>query len=160
MTRIQAKCPLMSKIKYISVEKGFTLLELLIVLSILSILLLFTTPFTHEMLMKHEEHTFIETFEYDLLHLQSLASVTSDRVRMYVDEDKYHIYKGNRNSLVFRRTIPKGISIDLRMRNNISFDQSGRIRHANYGGIKINTTQSTYDVIFPLGKGRSSIVKQ
>lgn len=108
----------------------------------------------------HKENLFIKTFQYDLLYIQSLASLTEEQVKIHFEEDVYKIYRGNRNALLFAREIPDHIEIDMGMRKNISFDRNGRIQNANHGGIKMITKDSNYNVIFPLGKGRASIVKQ
>jgi len=142
-------------------RNGFTLLEVLIVLGIISFIILLSIPISFKIIETHQEKNFIEMFEFDLLYIQSLAiTTTKENVRIVIDKDQYKIVKGERDSLISIRTIPENIHINTRLRPIISFDENGRIRDPNKGRIEIETKQSKYIVIFPLGKGRCSIVKQ
>lgn len=138
---------------------GFTLLEVLMVLAIFSILSLIIIPISFNKLEISQENKFIETFEYDLLYTQSLAVTSKERVRIIFYKSSYQIVKGEQDSLLSVRNIPKNINVNTRLRNIISFDRNGRIRDLQKGKIEIETKHSKYHVIFPLGKGRCSIVK-
>lgn len=140
-------------------SQGFTLLEVLMAMGILLTLLLLITPVSFSTIEKKQENKFIETFAYDLLYTQSLATTTSERVRIIFSNDSYKIVKGEKSSLVYQRNIPKHIKVHTRLRHIISFSRSGRIEDLNKGRIEIETKHSTYHVVFPLGKGRCSIVK-
>lgn len=142
-------------------KNGFTLIELLIVLGVFSTLLLISVPIGFATIEKHQANKFLETFEFDLLYIQSLATITKERVRIrFTSAHQYKIIRGEKNSTLHVRDIPKNIKINTRSRQVISFDENGRIREPQKGRIEIKVKQSIYHVIFPLGKGRCSIVKQ
>lgn len=139
-------------------ESGFTLLELLIVLSIWSVLLLLVVnlPMKHVYLKREKE--FLNTFQMDVLYAQSLAmGVSEHRVQMLFKEDNYQIVKGTNNSLIKKRSIPKSFELDMRTINEISFDEHGRMRSP--GHFIIKTAHTTYRIIFPIGKGRCYVVE-
>lgn len=138
---------------------GFTLIEVLIVMGILSFLAIMIIPISFTTIEKQHEKTFIETFEFDLLYTQSLAITSKERIRIIFSDQSYQIVKGEKNSIVTIRNIPNNIRVNTRLRHIISFDQNGRVRDLQKGKIEIETNHSTYHVIFPMGKGRCSIVQ-
>lgn len=137
---------------------GFTLLEMLIVLGVWSVLLLLVTPLVYTGVQQQQEETFLETFEFDLLYMQRLSTLTKDYVRFGLREDKYVILQGISDKPILERDIPPGWNINLRSLKAISFDQNGRVRKPIT--IFITTNHSKYNVIFPLGKGRAYVVKE
>lgn len=140
-------------------QRGFTLLELLIVLGITSILLLLAVPITFNKLNEMEEKQFLNMFKHDVLYTQSLAlSSFDDQVRLRIQDDYYEILSGNVNEVKTIRKIPSGWHFNTRTINDIAFKNSGTIRKA--GTITVTTPHSTYDIVFPPGKGRCYIVKK
>lgn len=139
---------------------GFTLIEVLLVMSMVSILTLITIPISLQTIEKQEEKQFLELFEYDLLYAQSLATTTTERVRIIFHQDSYQVVKGEANSEVALRTIPDHVNVHTRLRHIIAFDRNGRIRNLQHGRMEIKSKYASYYVIFPLGKGRASIVQQ
>lgn len=139
-------------------KNGFTLLEVLIVLGIWTSLMLLVTPMVYERVHEQQEKTFLETFEFDLLYMQRLSTLTKDYVRLGLRKDKYVILQGVHDMVILQREIPSGWKINLRSLKAISFDQNGRVRKPIT--IIITTKRSKYNVVFPLGKGRSYVVKQ
>lgn len=139
-------------------KNGFTLLEVLIVLGIWSSLMLLVTPSIHARVHEQQEKTFLETFEFDLLYMQRLATLTKDYVHLRLRGDKYVIFQGTHDTTVLIRHIPPGWKINLKSLKAISFDSNGRVREPIT--IEITTNHSLYKVVFPLGKGRAYVVKQ
>lgn len=139
-------------------KNGFTLLELSIVLAIWSVLLLLTTPIIFNQIDKQEENHFFETFQLDVLYIQSLAMVTKEEeVRIKFYDQHYSILQG-RNKTVTVRDIPRDWQVNTRVVSSISFNEKGTIRKP--GTIEIKTSRETYHIIFPFGKGRCYIVKK
>lgn len=99
-------------------------------------------------------------FEMDLLYIQSLAVTSRKRARIVVYDHEYWILHGEEQARIRKRTLPDHIKIHMNRRANISFNHNGRIRNPNLGKIEIHTKKSVYHVVFPLGKGRASIVRQ
>lgn len=140
-------------------QVGFTLLELLLVLSIWSLLLLLAIPLTFQKLQDIQEQQFLTTFEHDILYVQNLSLTSfTDHARLRLRDDSYEILSGYHQEVKMKRSIPPNWHINMREINDISFNKNGTIRKA--GTITITTPSSTYDIVFPPGKGRCYIVKQ
>lgn len=143
-------------------RNGFSLLELLFVLVIVSILILVSVPFYFKSLEKQQEKQFIETLEFDMLYIQSMAmhirkeDVAKQMENIFFGENDYRIHLRETGEMIIRK-YPKNFKVDVRVRSKISFNEKGTIRHP--GNIQIKTKHSVYSVIFPLGKGRFRIVE-
>lgn len=139
-------------------KNGFTLLEMLIVLSIWSVIILLVVPISDPHIAIQREKRFLETFEHDVLFIQRLSTITlEEEVRIEFSDNKYSILRGNKDEIIAERNIPSNWELQLRLLKNISFDHYGRVRYPRT--ITITTPLSEYDIIFPLGKGRCYIVK-
>lgn len=138
-------------------KNGFTLLEMLIVLTIWSVLVLLILPINFTHLEKQQEEYFFETLAFDILYAQNLSSTTKDIVQINLYEDHYTIWRGYREVLL-TRYIPSGWVIKRKVSHVISFDDKGRIRKP--GNFVIQTKSHEYAVVFPFGKGRYHIVEQ
>jgi competence protein ComGD len=138
-------------------EKGFTLLELLITLSILMIMLLLVAPISLSTLDAAEEERFFQTLEFDVLYIQSMAHERLSTTISFAD-DHYKIIRRAQEGGTIRRYYPKGITINSRISNEITFDYRGSVR--NPRTIEVHTKNETYRMIFPFGKGRYYIEKE
>lgn len=137
---------------------GFTLVEVLFVLVIWSVLILLVIPINSTYLENQEKNHFFETFAFDMLYAQNLATTTIDRVELRLYEDHYKIGKGYAFEVLITRNIPSGWSIEPRLMRVVSFTRKGRIREP--GSFVINTKHQKYSIVFPFGKGRYHIVEQ
>ncbi|WP_176447377.1 competence type IV pilus minor pilin ComGD [Lentibacillus sp. CBA3610] len=136
---------------------GFTLIEVLFVLAVLSVLILITTPLQLSVLDKKTEERFLETLEMDLLYMQTLAYNSRMTHRLaFLDSERYEI-KAN-NTSILERTVPEGWEIDTRTLKTISFNKKGTI--VKSGTFAIKTLTDHYNVVCPLGKGRCYFEKQ
>lgn len=139
-------------------QSGFTLVELLLVLSILSILLLLSVPLNISGLQKHQDEQFLETFQYDVLYIQHLATTTTDDKRVYIrfQNDRYSIIENTKT--LETRYYPDGWEMDPRTMEELSFKSTGTVRQP--GRIKMTSKNNTYFVVFPLGKGRGYVEEE
>ncbi|WP_196493688.1 competence type IV pilus minor pilin ComGD [Ornithinibacillus caprae] len=137
---------------------GFTLIEVLMVLSIYSILLLLCTPIVLSVISNQQEKQFFETLQFDVLYLQNMSIGSDDYNRMVLDTEYYSIILGNTQEVRTTRKLPPGWSLEKRTLDFISFNANGSIRKA--GTIAIHTKTDTYKIIFPIGKGRGYIEKE
>jgi competence protein ComGD len=143
--------------KKIHKQAGFTILEVLIVLSISVILLSISVPLAHHLLQQKTEEKVLNTFLYDILYLQNQSLITEEQyLRLALYKKSYTIVGINNETI--ERQLPIGWEIDRRTLSEISFNSKGSIRKA--GTIQIITPQNKYNVVFPLGKGRGYIEKQ
>lgn len=143
-------------------QNGFTLIELLLVLGLLSALLLLSPPFNITALEKHQNNRFLEQFQFDLLYIQNLASVSADdkRITINFDENSYSILalQGGGTETIGVRDYPEGWEVDIRAMSTVSFKSTGTIRQP--GNIKMTSKNMTYNIVFPFGKGRAYIVEE
>lgn len=134
---------------------GFTLLEMLYVLGIISILFIISVPFMRHVLDQQEESQFLKVFEADILYAQRLAMQSKHIISMYVNPGEYKIMQGDRSVLI--RKIPTDWEIDIRTMPQLGFDNKGRIRYP--GTIAIKSEHTQYLMVFPFGKGRGYLVQ-
>ena len=137
-------------------QQGFSLIEVLVTLSILGIILTIFFPISNSLLETKTEEKVFDMFQYDVLFLQNKSMGTNNYTRMVLKPNGYTIT--DHNTILIERELPDGWEIDPRNLVNISFNRSGAIRNA--GTIKIVSPKNTYNVIFPIGKGRGYIEKQ
>lgn len=135
---------------------GFTFIEMLFVLGIISFLFVLSTPIVFNVLDQQQEKQFLNTFEFDVLYAQRLAMQSKSIVRINFSRQQYTILSDEK--VVTRRRIPNDWDINLRTMNQLSFDDQGRIREP--GTMSIKTPRAEYHVIFPFGKGRGYVVEQ
>jgi competence protein ComGD len=137
-------------------QVGFSLLEVMITLSVIAVLISLSVPAMHSLLAKKKEERILERMEYDILYVQNQAIGAYKNSRIILQEDKYVITGSNTETIV--RELPQNWEIDRRKLDTISFNENGTIRKA--GTISIKTPKNSYRYVFPLGKGRGYLDKQ
>ncbi|TFJ93681.1 competence type IV pilus minor pilin ComGD [Lentibacillus salicampi] len=138
-------------------QNGFTLIEVLFVLGLVSVLILISAPIQLSVLDKKTEENFLETLEMDQLYMQSLSYNSRSRYRLaFTGNKQYTIKKSGKN--ILERKVPEGWEIETRTLPNISFNKNGTIRKPGTMAIKTPTRQ--YNLVCPLGKGRCYIEEQ
>jgi len=138
-------------------RNGFTLIECLITMAVVSILVMIAVPLTLRQINKYQESSFFQLVEHDLLIAQSLAMVTEDKIYMTIDPYYYKIH--SKENTYVQRSLPKGYVIHTKSMNNpISFNINGSIRKP--GTMVLTTKHQQVHLIFPLGKGRARFEKQ
>ncbi|MFC4022802.1 competence type IV pilus minor pilin ComGD [Oceanobacillus longus] len=138
-------------------RNGFTLLEVLFVLTTLSIILLLFPPINMDAIEKKQEKQFLETFQFDVLYVQSLALNTDKKAFIRLYKDHYKIFQGT-NKTIAERFYPSGMLIDPRGNVDINFNENGTFLYPRT--IKITTKHAVYDAVFQLGKGRFYIAEK
>lgn len=141
-------------------QKGFTLLESLLVLFIVStmslILMANITPIYHKKVIE----TFLNQFEKDMLYAQQYALVNEELVFVLFKSEQ-NLYKIESNEqevdLLTRNYHPKIKIEGATLTNKITYISNGSIQKS--GTMFISYKDSTYKVIFYLGKGRFNIEK-
>ncbi|MGJ9456958.1 competence type IV pilus minor pilin ComGD [Oceanobacillus sp. CF4.6] len=137
---------------------GFTLLEVLFVLTSLSVILLLFPTINLDAIEKQQEKQFLETFQFDVLYVQSLSTLNTDEkvfIRLY--KDHYKILQGTKKTIA-ERFYPSGLLIDPRGNADIIFNENGTFLYPRT--IKITTKHAVYDAVFQLGKGRFYIAEK
>ncbi|GGA68310.1 competence type IV pilus minor pilin ComGD [Ornithinibacillus halotolerans] len=137
-------------------QSGFTLIEILVVLSVISIVLLISIPISTSFIERKNEETVLHILEYDLLYLQNQTLGSSYYNRIVLYEDRYVIETSDNKDII--RNLPTGWRINRRQYRSIAFNEYGTIRQA--GTIQLISPKNKYNIVFPPGKGRGYIEKQ
>ncbi|WP_190279503.1 competence type IV pilus minor pilin ComGD [Ornithinibacillus gellani] len=135
-------------------EKGFTLIEMLLVLVIWSIIVLLGAPLVSSIIEQQEEKHFFNQLESDILYVQNMTIGTGEYMRMHMHETKYDIIDRESGKRITRQ-LPDGWKIQVRVSPVISFSSFGVIK--NPGSFTITTKNKKYSVVFRFGKGREYI---
>lgn len=133
-------------------KNGFTLIEILFVLTITSILTLIGGKLSFITLHKQYEQHFLNTLTDDIRYIQnlSISDIQTD-ARIYFEPTQYKVTSSQISSPDYTRTLPKGWEIKRRTFRTITFNSNGTLRNA--GTIYIQTPYAEFKVVFPPGKG-------
>ncbi|OAS85117.1 competence type IV pilus minor pilin ComGD [Metabacillus litoralis] len=141
-------------------KNGFTLVESLLVLSIVTImsfvLIVNIFPIYHEKVIE----TFLEQFEKDMMYAQQYALVNDEPVYILfaVERNQYKIVTGESAKTLLSSNYQHKIQIEgVTLKNRVTFNSNGSIQKS--GTMLITYNGSSYKVIFYLGKGRMKIEK-
>lgn len=142
-------------------ESGFTIVELLIVLSILSTLLVIGTTFHIKTYQNYQFNRWYQIFESDLLFMQQLSITSMGNVYMLIKPSShtYEIKHGGLGEIVIKRPIPDAWEIKLHtLSMPLSFSNNGTVKLP--GKVQIISGTTRYDITFPFGKGRSYLIEK
>ncbi|HDR4420448.1 TPA: type II secretion system protein [Bacillus cereus] len=136
-------------------QKGFTLLEMLLVLFTISVLSMVTYFNIHSLYEKQKVEQFLRQFSNDILYMQQLAINRQKHytLRWYKDRQTYYIGELSTNLTIIKREYDSDIQIDLNtFPNPMTYNPSGNI---NRGGTVLLSYRSyKYEIVFQLGRGR------
>ncbi|RWZ60088.1 prepilin-type N-terminal cleavage/methylation domain-containing protein [Halobacillus fulvus] len=142
-------------------KNGFTLSEVLIVLSAWLLLLLILTPLHHSTYTALEDSYFLKQFESDVLLTQHYTMNDHPQYQLlfFKAANEYVLYNAKNQEAVFRRPLPSHWRYQMdTMQSKIQFNANGTIR--NPGTMRWITPEATYRVVFPFGTSRFTIEKQ
>ncbi|PAD36906.1 hypothetical protein CHI12_04075 [Terribacillus saccharophilus] len=133
-------------------EKGFSLLELILVLGIASLLISIGTGVYSHLLVEAEAKQFKKQLEQDLLYLQQYTQFDRS-AKLYLENDKYQISSSRLKKVLLVQEIPEGYTIKIYPNAmSFGFNQTGTALAP--GNFTIRTPAGTDRLVFPLGKGR------
>ncbi|HLR01331.1 MAG TPA: competence type IV pilus minor pilin ComGD [Virgibacillus sp.] len=130
---------------------GFTLIEMLIALSVIAILLLLYVPIQHSTILNLEEKKFFEQLDYDLQLLQNKSLGSTKTWALQFENNGYHILTLKEKPLI-KRELPENWRINYRVSKTIHYSSTGTFKDP--GTISIHTTKNNYRLVFPFGKSR------
>lgn len=131
---------------------GFTLVESLLVIFIISLLLVITIPLSAKHIEKHRERKFFQVFNQDLLYVQNACMSSKGGYSLTTYTDYYEITDINNDRI--RRDLPSDYKISkFKGMEEISFTDSGSIKRA--GSLLLYTKNKSYNIILAPGKGRA-----
>ncbi|KRG15627.1 competence type IV pilus minor pilin ComGD [Lederbergia galactosidilytica] len=143
--------------RYCRSNKGFTLLEMLIVLSVLSIVLLFSI-FTYQSFSETmQRRLFITQLEADLYYAHAHAINRKVRVQIQFSPSnrQYVVVNTGTKETLLQRKFPSTIYIQKSNLTSFTINENGNI--SNFGTINFQQNQHTIKLTFYIGKGRFSI---
>ncbi|HDR7791969.1 TPA: type II secretion system protein [Bacillus luti] len=136
-------------------QKGFTLLEMLLVLFAISILSLVTYFNIHSLYERQKVEQFLRQFSNDILYMQQVAINRQKHytLRWYKGRNMYYIGESGTNHFIVKRVYDNDIQIDLHtFPNPMTYNPKGNI---NRGGTVLLSYRSyKYEIVFQLGRGR------
>ncbi|WP_179134036.1 competence type IV pilus minor pilin ComGD [Halobacillus massiliensis] len=142
-------------------NKGYTLSEVILVLTIFSIFLLLTAPLPAKLHSKTEADLYLEQLKSDLLLAQQLTMQDHPRYWIMIrpSSNEYYLYDGQARKSVFIRTFPPDWTIQLQSLSvPIRFNTAGTLERP--GTMFISTSSNRYKITFPFGKSRVRIDEQ
>lgn len=142
-------------------KNGFTLIEMLIVLMIVSTLMILVIPRIDQLEKAKEETYMIEQLTDDLLYAQQYAMThkTAVVVVFYNAQGRYRMTESyTLGRTLIDRTLPSQWAFELAtLQNPLTFLANGNVNKS--GTILIKNGKTTYKVVFLLGKGRFYVQK-
>ncbi|UOQ47461.1 prepilin-type N-terminal cleavage/methylation domain-containing protein [Gracilibacillus caseinilyticus] len=142
-------------------DLAFTLPELLIALTITSLLLLISGSAWLRLHDTVQYKQFIKQFNRDLLYLQQLALSREETYYLQIDTSlhRYTIRKRGLGTKVLERVYSKDWEIDTNtLIQPIEFSHNGNLKRP--GTMKIRTQYRLYLFKCPFGKGRCYVQKE
>ncbi|WP_404453415.1 competence type IV pilus minor pilin ComGD [Oceanobacillus kapialis] len=136
-------------------EDGFTLIEMLVVLSMLSVMALIAFPLEFRVLKEQQEKQFLNTLASDVMNIQQRSTISTGMNRITFYEDSY-LVRSEQSEII--RDYPDGLTIDTRTNRTINFNHNGNIK--NPRTLFISGPIQHYRMVFPFGKGRFYLEKQ
>ncbi len=136
-------------------EKGFTLVEMLIVLSLLTVIVSISVYLSLDFLNKQQEKHFFELLHSDIFFVQNQSFSTLNKASIMFRDGYYVVYKTSKDRNPLIREYPNHISFYHYENNTISFLNQGDINPPI--SIRFNKNGENYKLVFPFGKGRAYI---
>lgn len=134
-------------------NNGFTLIEMLFSLTMISILLLLVVPSLVSLLKQQETNEFFKLLDADVFYIQNETFATNHNIRILFEGDRYVIRNSQTKEEVVR-DFPSHLQFDL-VHNRIMFNNNGTI--LNPTRYRFYDEDTMYEIVFPLGKGRHYI---
>lgn len=142
-------------------EKGFTLIEALLVLSVFMILSSITAFPLKPQYEKAEIESFLVQFQADLYYAQqyAISHQIETTVNIQADQHYYYIRARFDQPLLVRRNYSKNIDVfQQSLPLFFKFMPDGNIN--KFGSLGINCGNKTYRMTFLIGKGRFYVVEK
>ncbi|HDR7285048.1 comG operon protein ComGD [Bacillus cereus group sp. BfR-BA-00331] len=136
-------------------QKGFTLLEMLLVLFAISVLSVVTYFHVHSLYEKQKIEQFLRQFSNDILYMQQLAINRQKHytLRWHKDRHMYYIGESSTDHSIIKREYDSDIQLDLNIfPNPMTYNPSGNINRG--GTILLSYRSYKYEIVFQLGRGR------
>lgn len=136
-----------------SKQGGFTLLELLIVLTIISFVALFALPKMYQSLTYQGHRHHLELFSSDIFYIQNQALFTAKSIEIKPNKEKYWIISSTKQT---ERIYPDDLYLTYYPAKTIFTTRGVLKTPATY---TYRHSNGQYTVTFPFGKGREYVTE-
>ncbi|WP_071395739.1 competence type IV pilus minor pilin ComGD [Bacillus tuaregi] len=150
-----------------SKQSGFTLIEILIVLSIFLIISSITSIFLKPQYLWYEKERFFSQFKADILYTQQYAISHQKQLSLHIfpKEKRYTVKEKTTGKSVIERELPQSIQIEKGTLATpglaymiIEFSPNGRLNR--FGNFYFLVDYERYKITFQIGAGRFYVVKE
>jgi competence protein ComGD len=140
-------------------EKGYTLVEMLLVLFMTGILLTWVVFSVNPTKVSTDEKVFVSQLQSDLAYVQSYAFRYQIPVRLtFYPENGSYIAKNVLNETLFNRKLQEGFEIKSSTLYDITFYPNGNTNR--FGSINFARGGTKYQLTFQIGQGRYYVQKK
>ncbi|MDR7072716.1 competence type IV pilus minor pilin ComGD [Fictibacillus barbaricus] len=141
-------------------QYGFSLIEMIIVLLIISIIGTVAIPKFDAFQKNRKTEYFIAAFQKDLLHIQQRAIMDGSTYRLIINnDDHFYEIRGYKTGKPVKKSFPEFITfVNYSMSLIIQYNQFGNINRA--GTLYVHSGNHTYKMVFQIGKGKFYVSKQ
>ncbi|MDV2580977.1 competence type IV pilus minor pilin ComGD [Alkalibacillus haloalkaliphilus] len=138
-------------------SNGFTLVEQLIVLSVILTILFFSWHNFHSVNVNRTTQHVLNTFEQDIFYIQQHSLLHQRRLTLlFTSSNSYIIYRSSLEPPLVEREFEDHVHFNFDTRR-ISFNPRGTINEPKTINLSING--QTYEIIFSFGKGRYYVIE-
>lgn len=141
-------------------NRGFTLIEMLLVLSAITVLMAVSLPFLNSAAEQKTEWYIITQLRDDLLYAQQYAMTQQTPVAVTFAENhpEYRIVEMKEGKTILKRSISRKWKFQLTtLTMPLLFLENGNVNKA--GSLLLKGRGKTYKIVFLLGKGRFYVQK-
>lgn len=137
-------------------NRGFTLVEILIVLSVVTILLIFTIGGLDKIRGSIQRQMFFDQLKADLYFAKSYAFGQDQRVTVqFQPEENKYIVRVQNDHILIERTLPSGIVISKSNLLTVDMLPTGTVNR--FGKVTFQTEKNSVHLTFYIGRGRFTI---
>lgn len=134
-------------------EKGFTLIEVLIVLSINLMIIVLIIPIHLNLMNEKTDDLFLSELAADIALVQSKNYNKRHIVELVFKENEYVIINRSTSKQIFKRIYPLNIKVEPRVFDHVAYQHNGTFKTPGRIRFYNEIDDYTFELIFPFGKG-------
>ncbi len=140
-------------------NKGFTLIEVLVVLSIKLLTILLIVSLTYDDLTETKMDVFFAELKSDVDLVQSHNYQTDNFYEIIFNKNSYKLTKNTSNQFINikKQSYPEGVTVETRNFKRVIYQKNGTFKTPGRVIFK-EDNQRSHELIFPFGKGGFYIV--
>jgi competence protein ComGD len=145
-------------------QNGFTLIEILFVLSIFLVIASVSTISIRPQYLKSEKEHFLSNLKADLFYSQQYAISQQKHLVVFIlpNENRYFVKEKLSSKYIVERSIPKGVTVENGTLGALSIDfeiePDGGVNR--FGTFYFTIGKERYKITLQIGVGRLYVVKE